>query len=117
MRIYRALFSPLVVIVLAGGVTACGAVPYVLDADEFNRSAPEFGKDVTDISDVTICYSRSNTTPDAVRGLAEKQCATFGKTSRFVDQDYLSCPMATPVAANFLCDAPKASTGSGYYQY
>lgn len=107
----------LMAILITGGVSACDKVPYILDSGEFNRNAAGFGKDPTDISDVTICYSETSTTPDAIRAMAKQACAEFGKTAHFVDQDYLSCPLTTPVGANYVCKSPQSSTGSGFYQY
>ncbi len=117
MSLNRTLRTALMIPVLAVVLAACAAPPYVLNADEFNRGSSEFGKDPTDISEVTICYRESSTTPRAVRALAEAECAAFGKTARLIDQDYLTCPMATPVAANFACELPPSNTGSGYYPY
>jgi len=117
MSMIRFLFVLPMIGLLAGGVAACGTQPYVYDASEFNRSAENFGKDPTDISSVTVCYKSSSTTPDAVRTLAINECAMFGKTARFIDQNYLLCPLTTPVAANYACDGPPSNTGFGYYPY
>ncbi len=117
MSMIRFLFVLLMIGLLAGSVAACGAQPYVLDADEFNRQSTNFGMDPTDIDDVTICYRSSSTTPDAVRAMAMNECAMFGKTARFIDQNYLLCPLTTPVAANYACDSPPSNTGFDYYPY
>ncbi len=111
------MFFVLMITLLTGGLAACSTPPYVMNANEFKRGSVDFGRDQADISEVTICYSGSSTTPDAVRTLAENECAAFGKSARLIDQDYLSCPLTTPVAANFVCELPQSNTGSGYYQY
>lgn len=103
--------------ILMAGASACAGPPYVLDADEFNRSSAEFGKGPTDISSVVVCYSSSNASPDQVRALAVAACGEFGKSARYVDQDYLSCPILTPVSANFDCDGPEESTGTAIDPY
>lgn len=117
MSIFRFAFVLPIIGLLTCGVAACGAQPYVLDANEFNRQSVNFGMDPTDITNVTICYKASSTSPDAVRALAINECALFGKTARFIDQNYLLCPLTTPVAANYACDSPPSNTGFGYYPY
>lgn len=99
------------------GLSACGAQPYVYDGGEFNRSTPDFGKDQTDISSVTICYSESGATPQDIRVLAINECARFGKTAKFLKQDFLTCPLSTPAAAHFSCESEQPKTGTEYYQY
>jgi len=117
MSVTRFLLVISTVGLLAGGVAACSAQPYVLHANEFNRSAVDFGKDPTDIEAVTICYRSSSTTPQDVRALAVKECAAFGKTARFIKQNYLSCPLLTPVAAHYSCDVKPSYSGFGYVPY
>jgi len=105
-------------LMLLAGLTACAGQPYVFHEKEFNRGAVDFGKDPTDIERVTICYSSSNTTPDIVRDMAIEACGKFGKTARFVGQNYKSCPMVTPVSANYECDDPDATQQTtGTYPY
>ena len=73
---------------------------------EFNRSSANFGKEPTDITSVTICYGKRGTTPEEIRDMAQTECAQFEKTTRFTDQNYQTCPLLTPVAANFECVKP-----------
>ncbi len=90
--------------VLAG--CAASTVPYVYKAGEFDRSSPNFGKEPTDITSVTICYGARGTTPEEIRDMAQTECAQFEKTARFTDQNYRTCPLLTPVAAHFDCVKP-----------
>ncbi len=90
--------------VLAG--CAASTVPYVYKAGEFDRSSPNFAKAPTDITSVTICYGTRGTTPEEIRDMAQTECAQFEKTARFTEQNYQTCPLLTPVAANFDCVKP-----------
>ncbi len=90
--------------VLAG--CAGATVPYVYEAGEFDRSSPNFNKEPTDITSVTICYGTRGTTPEEIRDMAQTECARFEKTARFTDQNYRTCPLLTPVAAHFDCMKP-----------
>jgi hypothetical protein len=117
MSLKHIIFFVFMMTLLIGSLAACSSPPYVMNVSEFNRSSVDFGQDQTDISEVTICYRGSSTTPNVVRTIAENECAAFGKSARLINQDYLSCPLATPVAANFVCELPQPNTGSGYYQY
>ncbi len=87
--------------------------PYVHDADKFHRYAVGFGEDPTDISEVTICYSGYESQAADIVKLAMTTCAKFGKTARFESQDYLSCPLVTPVSANYICEISPLSTIGG----
>jgi len=82
---------------------AGAAAPYVYKAGEFDRSSPDFGKEPADITAVTICYGTRGTTPEEIRDMAQTECAHFKKTARFTGQNYQTCPLLTPVAANFDC--------------
>ncbi len=90
--------------VLAG--CAGSTVPYVYKVGEFDRSSANFGKEPTDITSVTICYGTRGTTPEEIRDMAQTECAQFEKTARVTDQNYQTCPLLTPVAANFECVKP-----------
>ncbi len=90
--------------VLAG--CAGSTVPYVYKAGEFDRSSPNFAKEPTDITSVTICYGTQGSTPEEIRDMAQTECAQFEKTARFTDQNYQTCPLLTPVAAHFDCVKP-----------
>ncbi len=94
-------------------LAACAEAPYVYKAEEYDRSSEYFASEPDDISDVIICYSSSNATPAQVLELAQARCAQYGKTARFETQDYLSCPLSTPVSARFFCEIP-AQSGYSY---
>ncbi len=86
---------------------ACAAPqPYVFKQDEFNRDAPNFGRELKDRDSVEICYNKRSTTPEFLRQMAAVECAKFGKRARFRDHDYLECPVFTPARANFACVKP-----------
>jgi len=97
------MFKIIPLIGLLALTAACAQPAYVHHAAEFNRSSPEFGKDITDIDRLTICYSSRGATPAQVRSLARDECAKFGKTAQFLQQEYFVCPLSTPVAARFSC--------------
>ena len=94
----------------------CSTPPYVHKAGQFNRSSSEFGQTVTDISNVTICYNRYSATPGEVSKLALDECSRFGKSVRFIKQDYNICPITAPMAAFYACVGEKASDGSYDFQ-
>jgi hypothetical protein len=95
-----------VILILCLAIAACTSSPYVYRAGEFNRSLIDFAQEPEDISEVTICYSSSNTSAQEVRKLALDRCAMFGKKAVFENQNYLSCPLSTPVAAQYSCVTP-----------
>jgi hypothetical protein len=89
---------------LAIGLAACGAVdPYVYKPDEFNRNSPTFNKQPADRDEATICYNGVGTSDATVAGLAEQECAKFGKTARLEGETFGNCPLLTPVEARFAC--------------
>lgn len=101
-KIFR--FLGLALILSAGG--CAWAEPYVFDSQEFNRDAPNFGKELTDRSSVSVCYSRRGATPREVLDLAQTECGKFQKVARFTGQERLACPLVAPVKANFECVKP-----------
>ena len=85
-------------------IAACSlSEPYVFKKDEFNREAPGFGRKAKDIAEVTICYNKFGTTPEAIRQLAQTACAKFEKNASYSHQDYRECPLLTPRRAVFAC--------------
>ena len=99
-------------ICLALMLGACALpAPYVYHANEFDRSAVGFGKDPTDISEVTICYASRNTSPADIVALARQECGRFGKVPVFDHQTYTLCPLTTPNAAVYACVAPESADG------
>ena len=107
------LFGIFTVFLMVLGLNGCDTMtsePYIYDAKEFNREAPNFGQEIHDRDSVSICYSRYGTTPEAVRKMAEAECDRFGKTAVFRSQDFLTCPVTTPARATYLCRDPQAAT-------
>ncbi len=109
----RRLFSGLAV---GGAMLALGACaqfePYVYDANEFNREAPGFGREPTDIRKVEVCYNRSAATPEQILDLAQEACGKFGKEARFAYHRHLECPLMTPILAHFECVGPEDDAAS-----
>lgn len=106
MRVRRLI--PLILAVwlpgLAGGCSRFE--PFVLKTNEFDRDSPSFAKKTADIESVTICYNKYGTTPQSVLEIARNRCGEFEKAARFSHQDYLRCPLFTPVGAHFECVKP-----------
>ena len=95
---------------LALSVAGCADIPpYVHNKEEFNRSSAGFGKAPKDIGEVTICYNKGDTTPREIVALAKAECGKFNKVARFVTQRRLTCPVLTPISAEFICEAPEPS--------
>ena len=85
----------------------CGCLstqPYIYNPNEFNRAAKDFGKRPADRSEVKICHSERSTNPQIVVKMANQECGHYGKVARFYEQDYLVCPLTTPVGAMFKCE-------------
>ena len=96
---------PLIVLASLGPAAfGCAeTAPYVYDKVEFNRDAPEFGKQPKNIGRVEICYGKQSTTVQELWEMANARCGEFGKVARFQSQDYLQCPLFTPARAAFAC--------------
>ncbi len=95
-----ALGAPLLLLFLG----ACTPPPaFVYNKEEFNRNAKGFGRPVTDIKDVTICYAKGGTTPRQVAELARAECAKFNKKAVFKAQDRFTCPLNAPIAVKYIC--------------
>ena len=84
-------------------VTACESPAYIHSKSEFNRNSPDFNRDIKDRDELTICYNKSDNTPQDVLEMAKDECGKFGKSARFIDQDRITCPLSNPIAANFTC--------------
>ena len=94
-----ALLLPLILFGCSGGLS-----PHVHKPEEFNRDAPNFAKELSDLSQVAICYNGFYSTPQEILALAESTCAQFGKIAKFDYQDLLQCPLFTPARAFFQCE-------------
>lgn len=91
---------------LAVIVAGCAGEPYVLDANEFDRKAPDFRKAPTDLSAVTICYSRGSTPPETLQQMADAECGKVKKEARYRGGRYLDCSILQPASAEFACVRP-----------
>jgi len=112
MKIQRSVLM----LLIAGAVLSLGACsappPFVYKKDEFNRDAVGFGRPVKDILKVTVCYAKRDTTPQQIFNLANAECAKFNKRAIFSQQDRITCPITTPIAARFGC-APTTGNVDG----
>jgi hypothetical protein len=94
---------------LTGGLAALVVVlfgcakpePFVYAPSEFDRR--NIGRPAAVPGVVQVCYHGPATTAEAVLRVAETECAKFGKTPQMIGQEIADCPMATPVAAKYLC--------------
>jgi hypothetical protein len=79
---------------------------YVYRSGEFDRGAPGFGRDPTDVKTVAICYNRRVTSPVELQEMARAECAKFDKAARYTQGSILSCPVLLPLGAHFDCVGP-----------
>lgn len=98
-----------IVAVLLGSfvVGACTTQePYIARPYAINREHVDFpdGPDVVAGIGVTVCYSKSDTTPAAIRAVANKECQRGGLEARFIEQTLDQCTLTAPVAAVFTCN-------------
>jgi hypothetical protein len=84
-------------------LAACESPPYVYKENEFNRRSATFAQDIKDRTELTICYNKGDSRPLDVLEMAKEECSQFGKSARFLNQDRATCPLMTPIAANFSC--------------
>lgn len=101
------LLFPVVALALAAEGCAWPE-PYVYRYQEFDRARPEFGKDLTNLTSVGICYNKKNATPERIAEMAKAECAKHGKVARFSHQKRLECPITTPMEAVYLCETQSA---------
>ncbi len=87
--------------------------PYVYRPGEFNREDPSFGPGPKDISAVTICTSESGPPSQTILEMAGAECAKFSKTAVFESQEYLSCPLLSPLATRFECVGARSEVPGG----
>lgn len=105
---YRLRSRLVAAVLLSGLVAGCTNIePFVHRPEEFNRSAPGFGRTPDDIDRVDICYARQGTTPETVSSLAAEECGRYGKRAVFAGQDVLNCPLIAPARARYQCVAPR----------
>lgn len=95
-------------------VAACaGGEAYVDRPHELNRDSPYFpdGPDLAEGDNVTVCYSKSASSPKEIFELADNECRRFGLRAELDEQVYTLCPMVTPIAAIFTCEIAVAGGG------
>jgi len=92
------IFSMLILAGIGVAVASCSSPPYVYKAAEFNRAGKDFGRPVTKISSVTVCYNQYSVTPQQVSQLAIDECAAFNKKPIFLSQSYGTCPLTMSYA-------------------
>ena len=80
--------------------------PYIFRSNEFDRGAPSFGRDPTDVKTVTICYNRRITSPSELQEMARAECAKFDKVALYTQGSFLNCPILLPLGAYFNCARP-----------
>lgn len=79
--------------------------PYAIDREHANFPN---GPDIVAGLGFTVCYSKSDTSPAAIRAVAEEECQRGGLYPRFIEQTFDQCTLMAPVAAVFRCE-----TGAG----
>lgn len=101
---------PLAVLAVILAASACGGTdPYIFQKKEFDRGRPDFGKPVTDRSELTICYNGVGTSDGRIARMAEEECGRFGKQAEPASDGFGECPLLVPVAAHFICRPPAAA--------
>lgn len=93
-------------------VAACTTQePYIDRPYQIDREHSNFpnGPDIVAGVGITVCYSKSDTTPADIRAVAEKECQRGGLNAQFVEQTLDQCTLMTPVAAVFSCETDTRS--------
>lgn len=86
------------------GMAACSTPgPFLYDPVGYNREDPDFAKPREFREVVTVCYSNYGSEQSEVAAIAANACAEFGAGFRYLGYTYNSCPMMTPVGAQFSC--------------
>lgn len=115
----KQFFSILALVGTVLTLAACSAPPYIHKSGEFDRNSKDFGRPVTEIDSVTICYSSYSATPQQITKMAVDECALFNKTAEFKEQNYKTCPFVAPTAAIYDClgdedtDMREGNVGAG----
>ncbi len=97
-------------------VSSCsGGDAYVDRPYEIDRDSPDFpgGPILSKGSEVTVCYSKSASSPQEIYELADKECDRFGLTAALSEQVYTLCPVVTPMAAIYTCETVVAGRPTG----
>lgn len=93
---------------LLSPITGCGnRDAYIYEPEEFNRERADFGRELSDRTEVSICYHKGSTTPQMLIKMAEDECRRFGKKQKFKQNQVLMCSISTPALISFDCvDTP-----------
>lgn len=75
--------------------------PYAIDRDHANFPN---GPDIVAGLSFTVCYSKSDASPAAIRAVAEDECQRGGLYPQFIEQIFDQCTLMAPVAAEFRCE-------------
>lgn len=75
--------------------------PYAIDREHVNFPN---GPDIVAGLGITVCYSKSDTSPAAIRAVAEEECQRGGLYPQFIEQTFDQCTLMAPVAALFTCE-------------
>ncbi len=96
---------PLLGLILSGLAACSGGEAYIFSPYSINRELETYpdGPEIVEESEVTVCYAKSKTTPQAIRQMAAAECSKGNLGVVFVEQSYNICPMMTPNAAVFSC--------------
>ncbi len=92
---------------MLSGLAACsGGEAYIHSPSTINRELATYpdGPEIIEGSEVTVCYAKSESTPQTIRQLAAAECSKGNLGIVFVEQTYNICPMMTPNAAVFSCE-------------
>jgi hypothetical protein len=108
MRISAAAGVAVLIALVLGACESFTQEPYIYRPAEFDRGRDDFRQDPKDRKSLIICYNSSDTTPEALREMAEEECGKYGKMALFDRHDYQYCPLMSPAGAVFLCQ-PKAA--------
>lgn len=91
--------------------------PYIDRPYAINREHANFpnGPDIVAGLGFTVCYSKSDSSPAAIRAVAEEECQRGGLYPQFIEQTFDKCTLSAPVAAIFTCETdagPKSALRS-----
>jgi len=92
------------VLALALALAGCGlTAPYEYRADAVDRASPTFNREPEPFTRVAFCSVGYRSSLDTLTAMAETRCAAHGRTAKFRAFSLDSCPLLTPVLAEFDC--------------
>jgi len=83
-----------------GLISGCTSEPFIDGRREAGSIRP-IGPSTA--NRVAICYNSRTTTPEAVKQLAESECAKTDRFPQYDGEDIMDCSIASPTRAYFLC--------------